>query len=85
MDVPKNDAGTKGSDLTFTERKRLEELPAVIARLEAEIDKLNDFLAQPDMFSREPVKFRKGSEGLAERQTALAAAEEEWLALAERA
>ncbi len=83
--APKSDAGTKGSDLSFTERKRLDELPALIARLEAEIDKLNDFLAQPDMFSREPVKFRKGSEGLAERQTALAAAEEEWLALAERA
>ena len=32
-----------------------------------------------------PAKFRKASEGLAERQAALAEAEEDWLALAERA
>jgi ATP-binding cassette subfamily F protein uup len=75
----------KAEGLSFTERKRLDDLPARIARLEAEIAKLTDFLAQPDLFAKEPVKFRKASEGLAERQTALAAAEEEWLALAERA
>ncbi|WP_225027371.1 ABC-F family ATP-binding cassette domain-containing protein [Xinfangfangia pollutisoli] len=73
------------SGLTFTERKRFDDLPALIARLEAEIAKLTEFLAQPDLFTAEPVKFRKASEGLAERQAALAAAEEEWLALAERA
>jgi ATP-binding cassette subfamily F protein uup len=31
------------------------------------------------------VKFRKASEGMAERQAALAEAEEEWLLLAEKA
>jgi ATP-binding cassette subfamily F protein uup len=36
------------------------------------------------MFTREPVKFRKATEAIAERQQALQAAEEEWLALAER-
>ena len=54
-------------------------------RLEAEIGKLESFLAQPDLFSAEPVKFRKATEALVERQGALAAAEEEWLTLAEKA
>ncbi len=71
--------------LTFTERKRLEALPGVIAKLEAEINKLTDYISDPAMFTAEPVKFRKASEGLAERQAALAAAEEEWLALEDRA
>ncbi len=73
------------SGLSFSERKRLEALPAVIERLEAEIAKLGELLADPDLFTREPVKFRKATEALTERQVALAAAEEEWLALEERA
>jgi ATP-binding cassette subfamily F protein uup len=71
--------------LSFTERKRLETLPDLIGRLEAEIAKLADLLADPDLFSRQPAKFRKATEAMAERQTALAAAEAEWLTLAERA
>ena len=71
--------------LSYTERHRLDALPGVIARLEAEISKLSDFLSDPQLFSREPKKFEKASSGLAERQAALAAAEEEWLSLAERA
>ena len=54
-------------------------------RLEAEISRLTEFLSQPDLFDREPVKFRKASEGLAERQAALAEAEADWLSLAQRA
>lgn len=71
--------------LSFTEKHRLDSLPAIMERLEAEIAKLNEFLAQPDLFQTAPAKFAKASEGLAERQAALAAAEEEWLDLAERA
>ncbi len=73
------------SSLSFTEKHRLEELPTVIDRLTAEIAKLEEFLAQPDLFTKEPMKFKKGTEALVERQTALAAAEEEWLELAEKA
>ncbi|PTE13154.1 ABC-F family ATP-binding cassette domain-containing protein [Pseudogemmobacter blasticus] len=75
----------KASGLTFTERKRFDDLPALMERLQAEIAKLTEFLAQPDLFTKEPVKFRKASDGLTERQAALQAAEEEWLALADRA
>ena len=75
----------KAEGLSFTERKRLEALPAIIERLEAEIAKLGEFLSDPDLFTKEPAKFRKASEAMAERQVALAAAEEEWLSLEERA
>jgi ATP-binding cassette subfamily F protein uup len=75
----------KSSDgLSFTERKRLNDLPDLIARIEAEIAKLTELLSTADLFAKEPVKFRKASEALAERQGALARAEEEWLNLAER-
>ncbi|SEB82245.1 ATP-binding cassette domain-containing protein [Rhodobacter sp. 24-YEA-8] len=76
---------SSGSALSFTEKKRLADLPSQLEKLGAEIARLSDLLAQADLFEREPVKFRKASEMLAEREAALAAAEEEWLGLAERA
>ncbi|WP_238366550.1 ABC-F family ATP-binding cassette domain-containing protein [Mesobacterium pallidum] len=76
---------TKGKGLSFTEKHRLEELPAVIERLEAEIAKLEQLLSDGDLFTREPVKFRKATEALSERQQKLAEAEEEWLTLEEKA
>lgn len=86
---PPNAPGPKlkkaAQGLTFTERHRLDALPGIIERLEAEIGKLADFLSDPDLFQKAPEKFRRASEGLAERQAALAAAEEEWLMLEEKA
>ena len=75
----------KKAGLTFTEKHRLEALPGLIDKLEREIAKLHELLSDPDLFTREPVKFRKASEMLAEREAALAAAEEEWLTLEEKA
>jgi ATP-binding cassette subfamily F protein uup len=78
-------AQQKADGLTFTEKHRLEELPGVIDRLTAEIAKLEDFLAQPDLYTKEPVKFAKGTEALVDRQAKLAEAEEEWMMLEEKA
>ena len=81
---PKRDSKS-GDGLTFTERHRLAALPDEIAKLEAEIGKLEQLLADPDLYAREPVKFRKATDALVARQEALAKAEEEWLDLEERA
>ena len=70
--------------LSFTEKHRLEALPAEIGKLEAEIAKLEGLLADADLFNREPIKFKKATEALVQRQEKLAASEEEWLLLEER-
>lgn len=81
-----SNAGAKpAAGLSFTETHRLKELPSVIARLEAEMGKLSELLSDPDLYTREPVKFAKATEALAERQAKLEAAEEEWLLLEEKA
>ncbi len=71
--------------LSFTEKHRLEELPGIIARFEAEIAKLEALLTDPELYAREPVKFTKATEALAARQEALAKAEDEWLTLEDKA
>ena len=71
--------------LTFAEQKRLDALPALMDRLQAEIAKLEEFMSDPELFTKEPVKFQKATEALVERQTALSEAEEEWLMLEEKA
>ncbi|WP_299982925.1 ABC-F family ATP-binding cassette domain-containing protein [uncultured Ruegeria sp.] len=71
--------------LSFSEKHRLEKLPAEIARLEAEIAKLEALMSDPELFSREPVKFQKATEALVERQEKLSSSEEEWLMLEEKA
>jgi ATP-binding cassette subfamily F protein uup len=78
-------APKKAAGLSFTEKHRLEALPGIIEKLEFEIGKLSELLSDPDLFGREPVKFRKATEMLGERQAALSAAEEEWLMLEEKA
>ncbi|MCE5972949.1 ATP-binding cassette domain-containing protein [Sinirhodobacter sp. WL0062] len=75
----------KKSGLSFTEKHRLEALPGIIEKLEFEIGKLSELLGDPDLFTREPVKFRKATDMLTERQATLSAAEEEWLTLEEKA
>ena len=82
-DKPK--AAAKKSGLSFTQKHRLETLPDVMAKITAEIGKLEALLADPTLYTSAPAKFAKASEALAERQAALAAAEDEWLMLAEKA
>jgi len=82
---PRPEGRRRADPLSFAERNRLETLPAQIARLEGEIARLTTFLSQDGIFLREPEKARRGADLLAERQAALALAEEDWLALEERA
>lgn len=71
--------------LSFTQKHRLDELPDLISRLESEIAKLTDYMSDPDLFANEPAKFAKASDALVERNNALSDAEDEWLALEEKA
>lgn len=71
--------------LSFTEKHRLETLPDTIAKLEAEIAKLEQYLSDPALFTDHPAKFAKASDALVERHEALAAAEDDWMDLEERA
>ncbi|MFQ1702154.1 ABC-F family ATP-binding cassette domain-containing protein [Loktanella agnita] len=73
------------SGLSFTEKHRLEELPGLIDTLTAEIAKLEELLADPELFTKQPVKFQKASDALVARQIALSDAEEEWLTLEDKA
>jgi ABC transport system ATP-binding/permease protein len=82
--VRRDDPVRPAASVSFTERKRLEDLPGVIERLEAEIAKLVELLSTPDLFTRDPVKFQKATQALTDRQAALQAAEAEWLDLADR-
>jgi ATP-binding cassette subfamily F protein uup len=82
-DAKATPAPQKGG-LSFTEKHRLEALPAEIARIEAEITKLEEFLSVPDLFTSSPLKFQKATDALIERHEKLSDAEEEWMKLDER-
>ncbi|WP_299023592.1 ATP-binding cassette domain-containing protein [uncultured Sulfitobacter sp.] len=71
--------------LSFTEKHRLEALPAEIERLGAEIAKLEELLGDPALFTEQPAKFQKASDALVQRHEKLSDAEEEWLLLEEKA
>ena len=70
--------------LSFTEKHRLEALPAEIERIGAEIAKLEELLGDPALFTEQPAKFQKASDALVQRHEKLSDAEEEWLMLEEK-
>ena len=77
-----NDREKKG--LSFTEKHRLKELPELIDKLEMEIRRLEAYMSDPELFTREPIKFQKATDALVERHSALHDAEEEWMSLEDK-
>ena len=67
--------------LTFKDRHALETLPARIAGLQADVERLGVMLADADLYRRDPARFSATTTALEAAQTALAAAEEQWLTL----
>jgi ATP-binding cassette subfamily F protein uup len=67
--------------LSFKEKHALETLPGDIEKLETEIAKLQQALADPALYQKSPNDFAKKSQALEAAETRRAEAEERWLEL----
>ena len=67
--------------MTFKDKHALESLPGQMQALQADIARLQDTLADADLYRREPKRFRSATDDLAKAHAALAKAEERWLEL----
>ncbi len=75
-------AGRTGSrKLTFSDRHALETLPARIATLSDDINRLAGALSDPTLYSRDPARFARLTEELAAAEAARTEAEDRWLEL----
>ncbi len=79
--APREASGNKGPKLSFKQKHALETLPGEMAKLESEIAKLRNVLADPDLYTRDRRKFDVATAALAEREAQLAQKEEMWLEL----
>ncbi len=81
-DKPAAAPATQGKrKLGFNEQHDLKTLPKRMEELEAKIAKVQEILADPELYSRDPARFQKAMDTLAQLQTDLHAAEERWLEL----
>ncbi|AWM86643.1 ABC-F family ATP-binding cassette domain-containing protein [Microvirga sp. 17 mud 1-3] len=67
--------------LSFNEQHDLKTLPKRMEEMEAKIAKVQEILADPDLYSRDPTRFQKAMDTLTALQSELGAAEERWLEL----
>jgi ABC transport system ATP-binding/permease protein len=67
--------------LGFKDQHALKVLPERIAALESQIGRLRDALGDADLFAREPARFAKLTQDLADAEASLAEAEDRWLEL----
>jgi ATP-binding cassette subfamily F protein uup len=67
--------------LSFNEQHDLKTLPKRMSEIEAKIPKVQEILADPELYARDPARFQKAMDTLATLQTELHAAEERWLEL----
>ena len=75
------DGPAKAKRLSFKDKHALESLPGKIAGLQADIAKFQRMLEDPNLYAKNPQKFQKTTQELTTAETALAAAEEQWLTL----
>ncbi|MEE1655042.1 ATP-binding cassette domain-containing protein [Microvirga sp. CF3062] len=67
--------------LSFNEQHDLKTLPKRMSETEAKIAKVQEILADADLYARDPTRFQKAMDALTQLQTELHAAEERWLEL----
>lgn len=70
--------------LSYNDQRELDGLPARIDALGEEIATLQQTLADPGLYGRDPTAFRAATDRLGTAEAALAAAEDRWLALETR-
>lgn len=80
-ETPRAEEPAKKRRLSFKEKHALETLPGKIEALQKKLGELHGLMADPDLYARDPARFDKVSKAVDETQTALSAAEDEWLAL----
>jgi ATP-binding cassette subfamily F protein uup len=69
----------KATKLSYKHQRALEQLPKTMETLEKEIASIEEKMADPTLFTRDPKAFQTLSDQLESKQAALATAEEEWL------
>ncbi|MGO4523465.1 ABC-F family ATP-binding cassette domain-containing protein [Microvirga sp. 2MCAF35] len=74
-------ASTSKRKLGFNEQHDLKTLPKRMEELEAKIAKVQEIMADSELYSRDPARFQKAMDALTQLQTELHAAEERWLEL----
>ena len=84
----KNTAQTKApkqqTKLSYKDQRRLAELERLVPEREAEITRLEEELAAPELFSKDRVEFDKKAKRLDAARLELESYEEEWLLLEEK-
>ena len=73
--------GAAARKLTFKDKHALTNLPTRIAALQDSIRRTQAALADPDLYARNPGRFRRASDTLARDELDLADAEHQWLTL----
>ena len=71
--------------LSYKDQRDLDRLPGEIEHLEAEIAAVEDVLADPDLYTRDPKRFAELTDRAAKLRNDKHAAEERWLEVAEMA
>jgi ATP-binding cassette subfamily F protein uup len=67
--------------LSFNEQHDLKTLPKRMSEIEAKIAKVQEILADPELYARDPARFQRAMDALTQLQAELHAAEERWLEL----
>ncbi|MEC9005126.1 MAG: ATP-binding cassette domain-containing protein [Planctomycetota bacterium] len=80
-----NPVNEKKQKMSFKEKRELEQLPATIEQLEAEIAALLEVMAQPDYYQQNSDKLAADKKNLADSQAELATAMDRWCELEELA
>ena len=74
-------APARKQKLSFKQKHALEKLPGEVARLEAEIARLDQMLSDPGLYARDAKTFNDAAKAQETARQALAKAEDEWLEL----